>query len=310
MIGKIQRVPLREVWKHEALDLTKWLQDNIEVLNEPLDLSLSNAEREQSAGDFSVDLVAEDEDGSLVVVENQLEKSDHAHLGKLITYLTATGAKKAVWIVAEPRPEHVAAIAWLNEASSAAFYLLKIEGIRIGDSAPAPLVTLIVGPSEEAREVGETKKELSERYDLREHFWTELLKRAKERSKLHANISPSRHGWIGAGSGKRGLGFNYVILKHEGNVELYIDRGKEAGDESKTIFDSLAASKAAIEKEFGEPLEWQRLEGKRACRIKKAISVGGYRDDQSKWSAIQDAMIDAMIRLERAFKPYIAKLQV
>ena len=87
MIGKIQRVPLREVWKHEALDLTKWLQDNIEVLNEPLDLSLSNAEREQSAGDFNVDLVAEDEDGSLVVIENQLEKSDHNHLGKLITYL-------------------------------------------------------------------------------------------------------------------------------------------------------------------------------------------------------------------------------
>lgn len=310
MIGKIQRVPLREVWKHEALDLTKWLQDNIEVLNEPLDLSLSNAEREQSAGDFSVDLVAEDEDGGLVVIENQLEKSDHGHLGKLITYLTAVGAKKAVWIVAEPRPEHVAAINWLNEGSAAAFYLLKIEGIRIGDSAPAPLLTLIVGPSEEAREVGEKKKELSERYDLREQFWAQLLKRAKDKSKLHANISPSQHGWIGAGSGKRGLSFNYVILKHEGTVELYIDRGKEAGDESKTIFDSLAASQNAVEKEFGEPLEWQRLEGKRACRIKKVISTGGYRDDQSRWPAIQDAMIDAMIRLERALKPYIAKLHV
>jgi hypothetical protein len=310
MIGKIQRVPLREVWKHEALDLTKWLQDNIEVLNEPLDLSLSNAEREQSAGDFNVDLVAEDEDGSLVVIENQLEKSDHAHLGKLITYLTAIGAKKAVWIVAEPRPEHVAAITWLNEGSAAAFYLLKIEGIRISGSDPAPLLTLIVGPSEQGREVGATKKELAERYDLRQHFWTQLLKRAKDKSKLHANISPSQHGWISAGSGKRGVGFNYAILKHEGAVELYIDRGKEAGDESKIIFDSLAASKDAIEKEFGGPLEWQRLEGKRACRIKKIIPLGGYRDDESKWPSIQDAMIDAMICLERAFKPYIAKLQL
>lgn len=196
MIGKIQRVPLREVWKHEALDLTKWLQDNIEVLNEPLDLSLSNAEREQSAGDFNVDLVAEDEDGSLVVIENQLEKSDHAHLGKLITYLTAINEKKAVWIVPEPRPEHVAAITWLSEGSAAAFYLLKIEGIRIGNSDPAPSLTLIVGPSEEGREVGATKKELAERYDLRQHFWTQLLIRAKDKSKLHANISPSQHGWI------------------------------------------------------------------------------------------------------------------
>ena len=310
MIGKIQRVPLREVWKHEALELTKWLQDNIEVLNEPLDLSLSNAEREQSAGDFSVDLVAEDEDGGLVVIENQLEKSDHAHLGKLITYLTAIGAKKAIWIVAEPRPEHVAAITWLNEGSAAAFYLLKIEGIRISGSDPAPLLTLIVGPSEEGREVGEAKKELAERYDLRQHFWIELLKRAKDKTKLHANISPGQHGWIGAGSGTRGLGFNYVILKHEGFVELYIDRGKEAGEESKTIFDSLAGCRDAIEKVFGEPLDWQRLEGKRTCRIKKSIPLGGYRDDESKWPSIQDAMIDAMIRLEKALKPYIAELQL
>jgi hypothetical protein len=310
MIGKIQRVPLREVWKHEALDLTKWLQDNIDVLNDALDISLSNAEREQSAGDFNVDLVAEEEDGSLVVIENQLEKSDHAHLGKLITYLTSIGAKKGIWIVAEPRPEHVAAITWLNESSAAAFYLLKIEGIRINDSAPAPLLTLIVGPSEEGREVGETKKELAERYDLRQRFWEGLLKRAKDKSKLHANISPSQHGWIGAGSGKRGLGFNFVIRKHEGAVELYIDRGKDAGDESKDIFDSLAASKEAIEKEFGGPLEWQRLEGKRACRIRKTISLGGYRDDESKWPSIHEAMIEAMICLEKAIKPHIAKLEL
>ena len=149
MIGKIQRVPLRDVWKHEALDLTKWLQDNLDVLNDVLEFSLSNAEREQSAGDFSVDLVAEDDEGGVVIIENQLEKSDHAHLGKLITYLTALQAKKAIWIVAEPRPEHVAAITWLNESSAASFYLLKLEGIRINDSAPAPLLTLIVGPSEE-----------------------------------------------------------------------------------------------------------------------------------------------------------------
>ena len=116
MIGKIHRVGLREVWKHEAFDFTT----------------------------------------------NQLERSNHDHLGKLITYLTAIGAKVAIWIVADPRPEHVSAISWLNESSSASFYLLKVEAIKIGDSEPAPLLTLIVGPSEEARELGETKKGISE----------------------------------------------------------------------------------------------------------------------------------------------------
>ncbi len=309
MIGKIHRVPLRDVWKHESLDFTKWLQDNIDVLNDVLDLSLSSAEREQPAGDFYVDLVAEDEDGNTVVIENQLEKSNHDHLGKLITYLASVGAKTAIWIVAEPRPEHVSAIAWLNESSPAAFYLLKIEGIKIGDSTPAPLLTQIVGPSEESRKVGETKKELAERYVIRQAFWSKLLERAKERTKLHANISPGQYSWIGTSAGRRGLGFNYAVRQHEASVELYIDRGKDTDEENKTIFDTLVASKDDIEATFGEPLEWQRLESKRACRIRKEIELGGYRDE-ARWPANQDAMIDAMIRLEKALKPHIAKLQV
>ena len=83
-IGKIRRVPLREVWKHEAKDFTTWMQDNVEILNDVIDITLLGAEREQSAGAFSIDLVAEDDGGSLVVIENQLEKSNHDHLGRII----------------------------------------------------------------------------------------------------------------------------------------------------------------------------------------------------------------------------------
>jgi hypothetical protein len=225
-VGKIQRVSLREVWKHEALDFTTWLRENIDVLSEAVNLSLSNAEREQAAGDFSVDLVAEDESGDPVIIENQLEKSNHDHFGKLLTYLVAIGAKTAIWIVSEPRPEHVSTISWLNESSPASFYLVKVEAIRIGDSPAAALLTEVVGPSEESRELGETKKELAERYTLRRRFWTELLNRAAKRTALHANISPSRYNWISTSSGISGLGFNYTVRQHDAGVELYIDRGK------------------------------------------------------------------------------------
>ncbi len=126
MIEKISRIPLREVWKHEALDFTKWLEENIDVLNGALGLELVNVEREQSAGAFSVDLVAEEND-RIAIIENQLERSDHDHMGKVITYLTMMDAKIAIWIVAEPRAEHVKAISWLNESSSASFYLVKPE---------------------------------------------------------------------------------------------------------------------------------------------------------------------------------------
>src|SRR5215510_6625824 len=141
MIGKIKRVPLRDVWRHEALEFTKWLQENIDVLNDVVGLSLSNAERERSAGDFNVDLVAEDAAGNPVVIENQLERSNHDHLGKLLTYLVMVGASKAIWVVSDPRPEHVRAIAWLNESSTAEFFLVKVEAVRIGTSAAAPLFT-------------------------------------------------------------------------------------------------------------------------------------------------------------------------
>jgi hypothetical protein len=308
-VGKINRVPLREVWKHEALDFTVWLRENIDALNDTLNLSLANAERERAAGDFSVDLVAEDESGDPVIVENQLEKSDHDHLGKLLTYLVARGAKTAVWIVSEPRPEHVSAVSWLNESSPASFYLVKVEAIRIGESPPAPLLTKVVGPSEEGREVGDTKKEWAERYIIRRRFWTELLERVAQRTSLHANIRPSRYNWLGTSAGMSGLGFNYTVRQHDAGVELYIDRGKESGIENEQIFDKLAASRDAIEKVFGEPLDWQRLENSRACRIKKQIDLGGYRDEP-EWPEVHEAMIETMIRLEKALRPYISALRL
>jgi len=309
MIGKVDRVKLREVWKHEARDFTKWLEENIDVLNDITNLNLVSAEREKSAGKFSVDLVAEDSDGATVVIENQLERSNHDHLGKLITYLTSIEAKIAIWIVSDPRPEHIRAISWLNESSSASFYLIKVEAIQIGKSVPAPLFTLIVGPSEESKDIGQTKKEISERNKLRHKWWSKLLEHSNSKTKLFNNISASEYSWISKGSGKSGIPYNFVITKNESGVELYIDRGKEADEENERIFNTLYKSKDKIETNFGGKLDWQRLEGKRACRIKKYVK-GGYRDSEEEWNSIHTKLVDIMIRFEKAFKPYIQKLNV
>jgi len=220
MIGRLERMPLREVWRHEALDFTQWLQQNMDVLNDALDLSLLNVDREQASGSFSIDLVAEDEGGGTVIIENQLEKSNHDHLGKLVTYLTGMSAKTAIWIVSDPRPEHVAAVAWLNESTSADFYMVKVEAVRIGESPAAPLFTQIVGPSTESKDVGQTRKELAERYGIRKRWWGQLIERSAAMSKLHAHISPSEYSWIGASSGVRGLNFNYVVTQDDCAAEL------------------------------------------------------------------------------------------
>lgn len=309
-IGKLERVPLRKVWEHEAYDFTQWLQENIDVLNTALDLNLVNVDREQAAGSFSIDLVAEDEGGGTVIIENQLEKSNHDHLGKIITYLSSMGAKAAIWIVSDPRPEHVAAVAWLNESSSAAFYMVKVEAVRIGDSPAAPLFTLIVGPSEETKDVGQTKKEIAERYGIRKRWWSTLIELSSKVNKLHAHITPGEYSWIGASSGVRGLNLNYVVTQDECKAELYIDRGKDAEEETKSIFDQLFANKAKIDEAFGESLSWERLEGKRACRIRHTQSSGGYRTPEEQWTALQDAIIQDMDRLEKAVRPYLKQLKL
>jgi len=310
MIEKIQRVKLREVWKHEALDFTTWLEENIDVLNDALDLSLANVDREQNAGDFSVDLVAEDNAGNVVIIENQLERSNHDHLGKLITYLTALEAKAAVWIVSEPRAEHTKAIAWLNESSAASFYLVKVEAIRIGESPPAPLLTLIAGPSEEATKAGDTKKEIAERYQIRKRFWTALLDKAKQKTKLHTSISPGQHNWLGTGAGlQSGVNLNYSVRKHDAQVEFYIDADRDTGEGNKYIFHQLAQHKEEIEKEFAGPLVWEALEGKRAYRISKRIETAGWMDEE-EWPKAHEEMIDAMIRLEKSLRPFLKNIQL
>lgn len=307
-VGKIERRPLREVWPHEALSFTRWLVDNIDVVSEATGVELVNAEREQAAGSFSLDILAEDANGQPVIIENQLGASDHDHLGKVLTYLTAFDAEMAVWIVGEPRPEHVKAITWLNEASSGAFYLLKLEAIRIGDSPPAPLLTLVVGPSDEARQVGSVKRERNERQTQRHAFWKELLAHAAPKTNLHRHTTPGDGTYVVARIGN-GMVFTYRVNQHVTGVELYIDRGQDADAENEAILRLLVQDKEAIEGAFGEPLEWVSRQGTRARWIQKRYSHGGYKDPE-RWPEIIEATVDAMVRLEQALRPHIERLDL
>lgn len=308
-IGRLRRVALREVWKHEAHDFTQWLEQNIDVLNEVLDLTLVNVTRERKTESaFSVDLVAEDEGGGTVIIENQLGRSDHDHLGKLITYLSAMQARAAIWIVSEPRPEHVAAVTWLNESGSARFYLLKVEAVRIGESAPAPLLTVIVEPSEALEEISRNRHDTDERHGIRKAWWSLLVRHPDAR--LHAHIKPGGYSWIGTSAGVRGLGLNYAVRQHVCNAELYVDRGKGADALNRQIYEQLLAHRDAIEASFGGPLIWQGLEAKRACRISAPSVEGGYRAPQAQWPEIQAALVSSMNRLSAALKPYLARLDL
>jgi hypothetical protein len=154
----------------------------------------------------------------------------------------------------------------------------------------------------------EGKPDRPERYDLRKKFWQALLARAKEKTSLHAHIVPSEFNWLGVRCGP-GLNLNYVIKQEAAKVELYIDRGAGTAAENKQIFDRLEKSKEEIERAFGGQLSWNRLEGKQGCRIAHGMTLGGYKSDEGKWPEIHEAMIEAMIRLEKALASPLENLK-
>jgi hypothetical protein len=152
------------------------------------------------------------------------------------------------------------------------------------------------------------RKKLSERHELHKRFWTGLIAAAQQKRTRHARITPSTYHWIGSGSGVRGLGFNYAVVKDHALAELYIDRGDAA--QNKKIFDALFSRKEEIEKACGIKLVWERLDKKRASRIKHIIDRGGYRNPEAEWPKIFEEMVTGMSALEAALEPELKKLEI
>jgi hypothetical protein len=198
MIGKLEPVPLRDVWAHEAKDFSSWLIENLDILNEQIGLDLVPIETEKTIGTFSADVLAEDGEGRPVIIENQLEKTDHDHLGKVITYLSNIEAKTAIWISSDPRPEHQNAINYLNEVvpEDTNFYLIKVQAFQINQSEPAPFFSVAAGPSPELRESGRIKKEIAGRDAERYEFFQQLLSKSNDKFNLFNGVSAGYQNWL------------------------------------------------------------------------------------------------------------------
>jgi len=309
IISRLKHIPVRNIWKNEEKDFTPWLKENIDVLEEVLNMKISVVEREAPVGEyFKADLLAEGPNGDRIIIENQFDKSDHDHLGKLLTYLTNLEAKIGIWICEYPQPEHVKVIEWLNEnsPSDVSFYLIKVETLQIEDSNPAPYFSIVAGPSKQIKEAGIIKKEITKTQQKRHEFWSQLLEKSKAKIELFSSVSPSMENWISTGAGRTGLGYAYVILKNSARIELYIDTGD--ADENKKIFDKLYQRKSEIEKDFGDKLEWQRLDDKKASRIAKTVEEGKGLENEDDWPIIQDKMIDVMNRFHKTLSKHLQQI--
>lgn len=310
-ISKIENISLKKHFKSESGDFTPWLADNLDYVSETIHRKLVNPITEQTSENFRVDIQAELEDGSGVVIENQFGDSNHDHLGKIITYRTAFDAKVAIWIVEKAKQEHVEAVNWLNETDNGCdFYLLELHLIRIGDSPLGPLFTIKSAPSKEAREKGEIRRAETRRHEMRFRFWTELLKVFKADKSMTAfkNSSATKDSFISSGTGIGGVQWTLWVTKDFVRCELRIDRGKGSEEENLSILHKLEEDRTAIDEAYGPGLNWMELEDYRVTSIRTEFP-GGYNSPEEKWPEIIALDLENTKRFVAALKGPVSKLK-
>jgi len=311
IVGKLEFSEVRNTFKKEPSDFTVWMEEHIDALAERLQLKLTVLEREAKVGDFQVDLLCEDEVGNRFIIENQLERTDHDHLGKLLTYLVNLDAKTATWVTPNPRQEHEKVIDWLNEVTQdeISFYLVKVELVRIEGSPWAPLFTIISQPDKQAKQVGQKKKELSGSGKLKYDFWYGLLKVLSKQTRLFFKRNPTKEYWLSIGAGKSGVSLVFILRKDSCSIQLEIDYDKESGEKNKLIFDSLLKLRVDIEKEMGKTLEWKRRNEDRRSDIALHVLDKGW-SDREEWLKMQEQMAEFMIRFDKAFRKRLKAIDI
>lgn len=305
-LGKLEEVTIRGLWKHEQFEFSEWLscEENLEELNEALGLTLTDIQKEVYVGPYRADIVAKDETSKIkVVIENQLEATDHDHLGKIITYASGLDADVVVWIVKEAREEHRSAIEWLNlkTIEDVSFFLLEIHAYRIGDSLPAPKFEVIEKPNDfsKATKGAGVGTELNQTQAERHEFWTKLNEVLTERGKPFNTRKASTDHWYDVAMGTSDAHLSISLLNNQGGIviEVYIN-------DSKEMFDRLYESSTQIEQELGFSLDWQRLDDKKASRIKYFIPGLNFAD-HSNYPQLIDEVIDKIIRMRDVFKSHL-----
>lgn len=296
---------LRTVWPHEALDFTPWLSqdDNIALLADAVGLDITVDETESSVGDFNVDIFAS-ETGTdrKIIIENQLEDTNHDHLGKLITYASGKSADVIIWVVKHAREEHKAAIEWLNNHTDEkiGFFLCEIKLYRIGTSEPAVKFEVIEKPNDWTKEVKKSES-ANETQQQRYDYWVAFQDYAFQNAQFAKNFNrrkPSMDHWMNfsVGSSACHIAVSQIQKRNELDVELYIS-------EDKDLFHSLFDNKDAIESDAGLTFDWRELPERKASRIviEKGVTLG----DKSQWNAQFDWIIDVMLKMKKAFKKYL-----
>ena len=305
-LSKLEEIKdLRTVWPHEALDFTPWLSqdDNITLLADAIGIDITVDETESSVGDFNVDIFAS-ETGTdrKIIIENQLEDTNHDHLGKLITYASGKSADIVIWVVKHALEEHKAAIEWLNNHTddSVGFFLCEIKLYRIGNSEPAVKFEVIEKPNDWTKEIKKSES-INETQQLRYEYWVAFEDYAFKNPIFAKNFKkrkPSKNHWLNFSirSSACHIAVSQIKQRNELDVELYISDDTE-------LYNSLYENKTDIELISGLSFDWRELPDRKASRIVLEKSV--QLENKNAWESQFEWLIDVMIKMKTTFSKYI-----
>ena len=305
-LSRLKKVPLRDIWKHEALDFTNWLalSENLALLGEELDIDFVSAETERGVGSFSVDILAEDSNGKRIIIENQFGNTDHDHLGKLITYASGLQAENIIWVVEKVREEHEQAINWLNEHTNedANFFLIEIKAMQIGDSLPAPQFNIVCKPNGWAKIVRQagTTAHITDLKLSQQAFWSYLKEYGEQHPSRAINswqkALPQHWYNISIGSSKANVVATVNSKKQYVGIELNIYS-------EKSIFHKIYEDKAKLEEHLGKAVQWMELPDKKTSRI--LITHEGNFLDENTRDELVAWLYDNTQTFAKTFLPYL-----
>ena len=313
-VGKLEKVDLRTVWENEATDFTPWLLQNADYLSEVLGIDLELSASEHGVGPYSVDLIGRDASSDcVVIIENQIEKTDHKHLGQLITYAANTDATVIVWIAKKFTDEHRQAIDFLNSLSSESnkgrFYGIEVSAVRIGDSQPAAQFDVVARPNDAHTSQAEAVRDLIEptgRRLMYRNFWKMYLEKVEQTSPgLTSRSAPWNSSWFDVTKRLNGLAHISLVFSHKSrvNVQLYISGGD--AEENREVFRYMQIRQEEIEKEIGIELSWESFDGKLYCRI-AAYKPGDWDVSMTdQYDEIATWMLEMNKRFKTVFTPLL-----
>lgn len=315
-LGRLERIPnIRGIWPDEARDFTPWLagEANISLLADTLGFGADGLELEAveaNVGPFRADILCRDAnsaEGDRVLIENMYGRTDHDHIGKLMTYAAGLKAQSVILICEHLRPEHRAALDWLNEISADdhQFFAVTLELWRIGDSLPAPKFNVVVAPNNWTRAVRAVKPaEIGETQEFYLAYWTALAEAIDKADTPLKARKPLPQSWTGYGVGRSNFELNASIYGSgrwpRAELTMY-------GDSAKFWLAELEQDRGAIEAELGFTLDWESLPSRTATRV--FISNFHFDvDDQTQWPTQHQWLIAHLSAMHRVFHDRIRRL--